>query len=287
MHEKPLVLDRIDAATQVVRQWKQSGRRVSLVPTMGALHEGHLSLVRQSAAQAECTVVTIFVNPTQFGPQEDYQKYPRQLERDLELLASCDLQLVVAPSADQLYRPGHSTFVEPPAVARPWEGACRPGHFRGVATIVLKLLQIVPADSLLLGQKDYQQYRVVQDMVADLNVPVEVRACPTVRDPDGLALSSRNAYLSGTERLRALGLVRALRTACREYSQGQRAPQLLEESLRRVLGEHEVHQIDYAVVVDGHTLEVPIRASDGCVALVAARVGQTRLIDNMRLVEGT
>ena len=180
---------------------------------MGALHEGHLSLVRAARAECDYTVVSIYVNPSQFGPSEDFAKYPRTLEADLALLAGCRTDLVLAPGNEEVYRPGHATWVEVGAVAEPLEGACRPGHFRGVATIVLKLFNMVQPDVAYFGQKDFQQALVIRRMVADLDVPVVIRVCPIVREPDGLAMSSRNRYLSPAARQRALVLWKSLQLA--------------------------------------------------------------------------
>ena len=200
----------------------RAGRKIGFVPTMGALHEGHLSLVRAAKAECDCTVVSIFVNPSQFGPNEDLAKYPRTLDADLALLAGCGADLVFAPSNDEVYRAGHATWVEVGSVAEPLEGAFRPGHFRGVATVVLKLLNMVQPDAAYFGQKDYQQALVIRRMAADLDVPVAIRVCPTVREPDGLAMSSRNRYLSPAARRRALVLWKSLQLAGKLVEEGQR-----------------------------------------------------------------
>ena len=180
--------------------------------TMGALHAGHVSLVRESVRQCDWTAVTIFVNPTQFAPNEDLAKYPRDLEGDLGLLSETGADLVFTPEVADIYRPGHSTYIEPPQVGQPWEGQCRPGHFRGVTTVVLKLLHILPCDVAYFGQKDYQQYCVLRTMVQELDLPVDVRMCPIVRDPDGMAMSSRNRYLTPEQRQRGLAISESLRT---------------------------------------------------------------------------
>src|SRR5947207_1716490 len=202
-----------DAVRNAVRTARAENRTIGLVPTMGALHAGHLSLVERSCRETGFTVVSIFVNPTQFGPQEDFAKYPRNLEADLQALAAYPVDLVFVPAVDDMYPAISATAVEVGPVAAKWEGACRPGHFRGVATVVLKLLNLVQPDVAYFGQKDYQQTVVVRRMVADLDVPVEIRVCPTVREPDGLAMSSRNVYLSPEERRKALSLSRGLRRA--------------------------------------------------------------------------
>ncbi len=193
---------------------RREGKRIGIVPTMGALHEGHLSLVRHAKQACDISVATIFVNPSQFGPNEDYQRYPRTLESDLQSLDSVGCDFVFTPSMESIYPQGYSTYVEPPRVAERWEGAYRPGHFRGVATIVLKLFMLVPAQVAYFGRKDYQQVAVISAMVRDLGVPIRIEACETIRDPDGLAMSSRNRYLSESERVRALSRLRNWNKAC-------------------------------------------------------------------------
>jgi len=250
---------------------------------MGALHQGHLSLVKASASECDFTVATIFVNPTQFGPDEDFDKYPRDIDRDLALLEGLGVDLLFAPNPDEIYHPNHSTYVQPPRVAEVLEGPLRPGHFRGVATIVLKLLQIVPADVAFFGQKDYQQTRVIQDMCRDLDLPVSVQVCATIREEDGLALSSRNAYLSSEQRQRALSLSTALKTAVSMSRQEQTDPEPVQAEMIRLLNEAPVDKIDYAAIVDSQTLRPVERIVPGVMALIAAYVGETRLIDNARL----
>jgi len=262
---------------------RAAGCSIGLVPTMGALHEGHLSLVQ--AARAECgfTVVTIFVNPTQFGPHEDFDKYPRTLENDLDVLASCHADLVFAPDRADVYPAGCSTAVEPPLVARRWEGECRPGHFRGVATVVLKLFNLAQADVAFFGQKDYQQTVVIRQMVRDLDVPIDVRVCPTVRESDGLAMSSRNRYLSVEQRVQAAAISRSLRLAAQIAADGERQAATLVDAVRGVLAEAQIDRIDYVALADPETLE-PVRELSGpAVMLIAAHVGGTRLIDNGKI----
>ena len=200
---------------------RREGKSIGLVPTMGALHAGHVSLVEASAARCDFTVVTIFVNPTQFAPNEDFRKYPRTLESDLAALAGHGVDLVFTPPTDEIYRPGHATYVEPSGPALPLEGRCRPGHFRGVATIVLKLFNLVQPDVACFGRKDYQQSLVVRRMVDDFDLPIEICVCPIVREADGLALSSRNVYLDAEARRRALVLSRSLRLADELVEAGQ------------------------------------------------------------------
>lgn len=265
------------------REARAAGRRIGLVPTMGALHAGHLSLLRASQAECDFHVATIFVNPTQFGPNEDLARYPRTLAADLEQLAAAGTSLVFAPPAELVYPPGFSTYVEPPTVAARWEGTCRPGHFRGVATVVLKLLHLIPADVAFFGQKDYQQSRVIQQMVVDLDLPIQIQVCPTVREPDGLAMSSRNRYLDPGERRRATSIFRGLCRAAEMFESGERAATRIESEVRRVMQAGEITRIEYIAVADPETLEPLDRIERSAVVLIAARVGSTRLIDNRLL----
>jgi pantoate--beta-alanine ligase len=278
--KSPTVITHGDELRRQVLAWRAAGESVGLVPTMGALHAGHLSLVARSVDECRRTVVTIFVTPTQFGPDEDFARYPRPLDRDLELLAAAKADLAFVPAADEMYRAGHATFVDVEGISKRWEGAIRPGHFRGVATIVLKLFNLAAADRAYFGQKDYQQTVVIRRMVADLNLPIEVRVLPTVREPDGLALSSRNAYLSADERSRALALSRSLRRAVELVSGGQRDAKLIAAEMRRILESTPGLNLDYATLVDPDNLEEIGRIAGPVVALVAARIGRTRLIDN-------
>jgi pantoate--beta-alanine ligase len=263
---------------------RRENRRVGLVPTMGALHEGHLSLVTRAKQDCDVAVATIFVNPTQFGPNEDFSKYPRTLESDLEKLAAVGCDYVFVPAADEIYRPGHSTYVDPPSVASQWEGAIRPGHFRGVTTIVLKLFMMVPAHIAFFGRKDYQQVAVIKGMVDDLNMPIRIETCDTIRESDGLAMSSRNRYLTADERQRALSLSRALNTAKEMISQGERDVSIIEAAMNAVLLAAPVDKIDYAKIVHAYTLEPLSQIDSPAVAILAARLGTTRLIDNCPLL---
>jgi len=247
---------------------------------MGALHEGHLSLV--DAARRECDVVvtTIFVNPTQFGEGEDLDNYPRTLEADLTALAARGVELVFAPAAGGMYSADHDTTVTVGSLASEFEGRCRPEHFPGVATIVLKLFQIVPADFAFFGQKDYQQSLVVRRMVADLNVPIEIRVCPTIREDDGLAKSSRNVYLSAEERQRATCIWRAFQKAEELLTAGTSTTVDLIQAMRDVIRAAGVTHIDYVAITTCDSL-VPVDKIDApVVVLVAIRIGETRLIDN-------
>jgi pantoate--beta-alanine ligase len=256
------------------------GKSIGLVPTMGALHAGHLSLVEASRRECDFTVVTVFVNPSQFGPNEDFARYPRTLVADLAALASLGVDLVFAPPTEEIYRPGHDTFVEVGRASAPLEGRFRPGHFRGVATVVLKLFNLVQPNAAYFGRKDYQQSLVIRRMVEDLDLPIEVRVCPTVREPDGLALSSRNAYLSADERRRALAISRSLRLAAELARQGTLDSQSILEKMRAVLAEAGGIEVDYIALVNPDTLEDVERIAGPTVAAIAAKVGKTRLIDN-------
>ena len=266
-----------------VHQQKRGGQRVGLVPTMGALHAGHLSLVQRSTEETDFTVVTIFVNPTQFGPGEDLDKYPRNLERDAQLLAAYNVDVIFAPDVDTMYPPGSSTGVIPPQVALPFEGRLRPVHFEGVATIVLKLFQLIPADVSFFGQKDYQQTRVIGQMIEDLNIPVEMVVCPIVREEDGLAMSSRNAYLSPQERTQATALSRALFSMKKQVEEGQHSSSALLSAANQILADASFDQIDYVALVDKHDLSPVDEVTCNTIAIAAVYVGETRLIDNMIL----
>ncbi len=262
---------------------RRAGKRIGLVPTMGALHEGHLSLVRAAKAECDCTVVSIYVNPSQFGPNEDFAKYPRTLEADLALLAGCGTDLVFAPGNEEVYRPGHATWVEVGAVAEPLEGTCRPGHFRGVATIVLKLLNMVQPDAAYFGQKDFQQALVIRRMAADLDVPVAIRVCPIVREPDGLAMSSRNRYLSPAARQRALVLWKSLQLAGQLVAGGQRRAGEIAARMRELIETAEDARIDYIALVDPETLQPVETIAGRTLAALAVKIENTRLIDNCLL----
>ena len=264
------------------------GERIGLVPTMGALHRGHLALVEEARRRAGRVVVTVFVNPTQFGPGEDFTKYPRDLEGDLARCASAGADLVFAPhDPGVIYPPGDETRVRVPETARQLEGAHRPHHFEGVATVVLKLLLLVGPDVAVFGRKDYQQLRLVERMVADLFVPTEIVGLPTVREPDGLALSSRNAYLSAEERARALAISRGLRAAVAAFDGGERRAGALAGAARAVI-EPAASSIDYVACADPDRVapfDDSHRVGSRALLAVACRVGATRLIDNVVLGE--
>jgi pantoate--beta-alanine ligase len=258
---------------------RRAGKRIGLVPTMGALHDGHVSLVRASKAECDVTVVWIYVNPSQFGPHEDLAKYPRTFQADLEKLAACRTDFVMAPADAEAYQPGHATWVDVGAIAEPLEGRCRPGHFRGVATIVLKLLNMVQPDVAYFGQKDYQQVAVIRRMVADLDVPVEIRVCPIVREPDGLAMSSRNRYLSPDARQRATALWQGLELARQLVARGARdAAAIARQMSELILAAGAT--IDYVALVDPDSLSAVEQITGPTLALLAVKIDGTRLIDN-------
>jgi len=259
-------------------------KRLGLVPTMGALHEGHLSLVRAARERCDAVAVSIFVNPTQFGPTEDLAKYPRQFDRDCRLLEQEGVEILFAPSVEEIYPGGAVTWVVVEALSEKLDGRSRPGHFRGVTTIVSKLFHIVEPDVAFFGQKDAAQLAVVRRMVADLNFPVEIVGCPIVREPDGLAMSSRNAYLNHEERARALVLQKSLQRAQQEFQAGERIAAKLISTGKEVFSREphlEPHvALDYFEIVDPETLDPVEQISRKTLVAVAAYVGSTRLIDN-------
>jgi pantoate--beta-alanine ligase len=260
---------------------KRSGRRVALVPTMGALHEGHAALIRKAHEQDTSVVVSIYVNPTQFGPHEDFKKYPHDLEADSCVCQREEVDVVFAPPDDEMYPGGALTaWVEETKLETRFEGERRPGHFRGVCTAVAKLFNIIQPDIAVFGRKDYQQLKVVERMAHDLCYPVEIMSVPTVREPDGLAMSSRNQYLTAAERAQATVLWKALNVARDLFNGGERSPHRLEAVMQRTVSLAPAARLDYAAIADAETLE-PIReAQPGNIALLAAYVGSTRLIDN-------
>ncbi len=265
------------------RAYYQHGQRVGFVPTMGALHEGHLSLVR--AAKAHCDVVTasIFVNPTQFGPAEDFSKYPRTFDRDCELLQKEGVSLVFAPTVEEMYPPGAVTFVTVEGLGEKLCGKSRPGHFRGVTTVVSKLFHIVGPETAFFGQKDAAQVAILRRMVRDLNIPVEIAVCPIVREADGLAMSSRNAYLDAQQRKAALVLYRSLQEAQALFGQGCRAVDRFIQDAKTVFAQEPSVRLDYFEIVDPETLEPLEKIDSPSLVAVAAYVGPARLIDNVVL----
>lgn len=268
---------------QTAQEWRRQGLRIAFVPTMGYFHQGHLSLMTYGRQQGDRLVVSIFVNPTQFGPQEDFARYPRDLDRDCRLAAEVGVDVVFAPEADQMYPPGYQTYVTVEEVSRGLCGAFRPNHFRGVATVVLKLFNLVQPHLAIFGEKDYQQLVVIKRLVADLNLPVQVVGRPLVREPDGLAMSSRNVYLSPAERQSALNISRALLKARELVAAGERSVSRLREALAPFFDCQPPLQVDYLTVVDPETLQELTEIAGPARLAVAARVGQTRLIDNILL----
>lgn len=266
-----------------VLEAKKAGRKVGFVPTMGALHAGHAALVRQARLETDFVVVSIFVNPTQFGPNEDFAKYPRTLEADRQLCTAVGTDLIFCPEAATMYPPGASTFVEVPALQTGLCGDRRPGHFRGVATVVLKLLNIVAPDVAYFGQKDYQQARLLQQMAEDLNVSTDIVICPTVRESDGLAMSSRNRYLSPTERNNATCLHAALQHARSLLAAGENHVNVLTRGMMDILEQTPGIRIDYVEIRDAKTLAPLTVIEQPVVAALALYLGTTRLIDNMIL----
>ena len=266
-----------------IATWRTAGDTIAFVPTMGALHEGHLSLVKLARAKAAKVVASVFVNPTQFGPNEDFNRYPRQPEKDAAMLEEAGCDLLFLPGVETIYPPGNATFIEPAGAAEGLEGACRPGHFRGVATVVCALFNLVRADATVFGEKDGQQLAVIRQMVRDFHLPVEIIPGPTIREADGLAMSSRNAYLSPEERQAATVLYRSLQAARELIQAGERRAEEVRRRLREVLNTEPLARVEYAEVVDAESFQ-PVEILEGRLVLpLAVRVGGTRLIDNFRL----
>jgi pantoate--beta-alanine ligase len=280
---KPPVAATVEAVRLAVAAARRRGQSIGLVPTMGALHAGHMSLVQAARAETGFVVVSIFVNPTQFGPSEDLTRYPRPLDQDLEYCGREGVDLVFAPEAATVYPPGFCTYVEIHGLQDVLEGASRPGHFRGVATVVLKLFNVVQPDVAYFGQKDAQQTRIIRQMVRDLDVPVRLHICPTVREPDGLALSSRNQYLGPNERRRAAGLAQALAEGQALVHRGERQADAVQRAMRGRIESVPGAVIDYVAVVDAHTLRSVDQLQGDVLLAVAVRFGSTRLIDNILL----
>ncbi|MGC1782542.1 MAG: pantoate--beta-alanine ligase [Acidobacteriaceae bacterium] len=276
------IISGIPEISAALRELRRNGS-VGLVPTMGALHEGHRSLVRAARQRCAIVVVSIFVNPTQFAPNEDFNRYPRTLEDDCKMLRAESVDLVFTPTAEAMYPPGASAFIEVAGVGDRLDGASRPGHFRGVATVVAKLFHVIQPDLAFFGQKDAAQVAVLRQMVRDLNFPVELAICPIVREPDGLAMSSRNRYLSAEERQQALSLHRALEIAESLAKRGERRAEKLLDAMNATLLQEPGVRVDYLAVADPDTLLPLEDVAAGAVLAVAAHVGNTRLIDNILL----
>ncbi len=265
---------------ELMDRYHQANQTIGFVPTMGALHEGHLSLVRQSLKECHTTVVSIFVNPTQFGPNEDLEKYPRTLEEDRKKLEELHVDILFLPQEKDIYPPGYDTYVIQENLTRGLCGAHRPGHFRGVLTIVLKLFHIVRPHIAYFGQKDFQQSVVIRRMVRDFHLPVKIRVMPTVREPDGLAMSSRNKYLSPEDRKKALCLYESLCLAKKMVQEGERNAQKIKERVLQKLSQVDGAKVDYVEIVEPHNLRPVEEVRKGAVMALAVWIGQARLIDN-------
>lgn len=277
---QPAVLDNLSELRAAVSWARQRGMSVGFVPTMGALHAGHASLI--AAARKDCgfVVLSVFVNPTQFGPSEDYHRYPKTLDRDLEIAAASGADVIFHPAVEVMYPATAATMIDPGPIGGIWEGAIRPGHFKGVATVVLKLFAAVEPDIAYFGQKDFQQQVIIRRVCKDLLQDVQIRTCPTIRDPDGLAMSSRNSYLNPAERDAGLGLSRAVFAAKTMVAAGERDVGVIRFKMHELLSGNPLVRVDYATLVDPITLQEVPRIQAEMVAIVAARVGNTRLIDN-------
>ncbi len=273
----------IEALKEALDLLRRKNPKIGFVPTMGALHEGHLSLVRRSRKEMNATVASIFVNPTQFCPSEDFGRYPHPIERDRELCEKAGVDLVFCPPPSEMYPAGYATYVLQERYTEPFEGEVRVGHFHGVCTICAKLFNLVRPAVAYFGQKDYQQTVVIRRMVRDLHMDLEIRVCPIVREADGLAMSSRNIYLSAEERRQATTLHRALSAAEQAFAAGERNVAPMLDRIRKVIGEAPLAQLDYAAIADPDTLQELRRIEAGAVLLLAARFGKTRLIDNTLL----
>ncbi|HJU89643.1 MAG TPA: pantoate--beta-alanine ligase [Gemmatimonadaceae bacterium] len=276
-------VERVSDLRAVLDERRRTGARIGLVPTMGFLHEGHLRLVDEARRRSDFVVMSIFVNPLQFGPNEDFERYPRDVAGDTAKAESRGVDLLFVPAVEEMYAGTRTVVVEPIAVADRWEGAVRPGHFRGVLTVVAKLFHLVAPDVAIFGQKDIQQATLIRAMVRDLDFPLEIVVSPTVRESDGLAMSSRNSYLSPDERRRALVLSATLRAIAERAKRGERDAVVLERAGKEVLEREPAVQLDYLALVDPERLEPVAAVSPGTVVMIAARVGRTRLIDNVIL----
>lgn len=281
-HRKIRLIKKTEELRKELMRFRRKGLLVGLVPTMGALHAGHLSLVKRAAKENDGVVVSIFVNPLQFGANEDFKAYPRDLKKDMQLLEGL-ADIVFAPGADELYKKDFCTFVEVQGLSEGLCGSSRPGHFRGVATVVAKLFNIVGPDTAYFGQKDAQQALVIRKMVSDLNIPVGLKVMPIVREKDGLAMSSRNAYLSKEERKDASVLYQALRSAQRMVDTGCRETEKIKEALRNFIGHTASARIDYIEIVDKDALQPLKTVEQEALLLLAVFIGKTRLIDNASL----
>lgn len=279
-NRSPLII----ATPQEMQAWsraeRRQGRSIAFVPTMGYLHEGHKSLLDEGRKRGERLVLSIFVNPTQFGPNEDLSRYPRDMERDTAIAVASGVDVIYYPDAATMYPADHATSIEVSGVTAPLCGASRPGHFTGVATVVAKLFNIVLPDIALFGSKDFQQLAVIRRMVADLNFPIEIIGMPIVRDADGLAMSSRNVYLSPDQRVQALSLIDAIRSACRMVAAGETDPEAVLAMVRSRITREPDARIDYAEIRQGGDLLTSVQLDQDSVLFLAVKFGATRLIDN-------
>ncbi|HUV05637.1 MAG TPA: pantoate--beta-alanine ligase [Armatimonadota bacterium] len=277
------ILHTIKETRAAIAQTRREGESVGLVPTMGCFHEGHLSLMRRARQESDLVVVSIFVNPIQFGPGEDFREYPRDLERDARMAREVGVDLIFNPSVEEIYPEGYRTYVEVAKLSEVLCGASRPGHFRGVTTVVLKLLSIVQPDKAYFGRKDYQQLKIIERMVKDLDLPIRIVEVPTVREPDGLAMSSRNTYLSPEERRAALVSSKSLAYAQELLDQGITSGEELRQRVEKFILQEPLARIDYVAVVHPETLEHVVKVEGEAVLALAVRIGGTRLIDNTLL----
>jgi len=277
------IVDNVKDMQALSNRIKKEGRIISFVPTMGALHEGHLSLMRVAKEKGDFLVVSIFVNPTQFGPNEDFNKYTRDLEGDIKKIREIGVDVVFSPDVNEIYPEGFETYVEVQELQKPLCGQFRPGHFKGVTTVVLKLFNIIKPDIAVFGEKDYQQLLIIKKMVRDLHLEIEIMGMPIIREEDGLALSSRNAYLSPEDRTRALALSESLREIEKRFKEGNKNTNDLVQFGIEILNESHVTDIDYLEIRNGNSLGSAKEAQPGDIAAIAARIGHTRLIDNTKL----
>jgi pantoate--beta-alanine ligase len=279
------IIDTVAAMQSVCRSARKEGKTIALVPTMGYLHDGHASLMIEGRKQCDLLVTSIFVNPTQFGVNEDLDKYPRDLERDCAIAQAAGVDIIFAPTAADMYPGGYQTYVNVEQVSLPLCGASRPGHFRGVTTVVAKLFNIIQPHLALFGKKDYQQLAVIRTMVTDLNMDIDIIGMPIVREADGLAMSSRNSYLNGEQRQMALCLSKGIRTARRAYQDGERSIAMLQEKVRAIIQAEPGASIDYVEFLDGDTLTEQTTADARTLLALAVKIGPVRLIDNHILGE--
>ncbi|MEK6732324.1 MAG: pantoate--beta-alanine ligase [Candidatus Omnitrophota bacterium] len=273
----------ISSLTKKIQEIKKQGKAIGLVPTMGFLHEGHMSLIRRARKDTDCVIVSIFVNPAQFGPKEDFRKYPRDMKKDLELCEKEAADIIFAPEAREMYPEGFATYVKVERITDTLCGASRPGHFRGVATVVAKLFNITMPDIAYFGQKDGQQAAVIRRMAKDLDMPVKIKVEPIVREKDGLAMSSRNVYLNPEERVQALCIYKSLKLAQRLFNKGERDSKEIIKRMSQLINENRKADIDYVSIVDTEELRDMKRISGQAMVTVAVRIGNTRLIDNIIL----